>query len=369
MSTGTALSLDAQICASEETNRLKGFLGTAGEMTAVAETIAPHSVAWVKSLSDAELLPLGERALTDIADDILILDEIRQRFRTKGSMMGYSGWREFVEKNSRYSVRTIQNRLAEKNGKDESKVNHTTGNQHTREVAPNQSAPNSFRAAQEQNRQNQIDRKASPNADYQLRLSALQNYGTDYTHVLCQVAEAALAEDVPTKVTEQTIGALKIATRDLNGYLQKFESKLSDGRGDTPTEAQTAPPPTAPPALVDVLNERITKLKRALVLWHQYRDLIWEAIPYDGDRHDDAVQLAYDAYRQSNASNGDFTVFKRKPDEAKEGTTAARFETVLSLDALEVEDECAIEEAINDFENLRDAMAARRAVETAKAGI
>lgn len=130
---------DAKIFASEndtspETNRLKGFLGTASEMTSVAETLAPHSVAWVKSLSDDELFPRGERALQDIADDILVLDEIRQRFRLKGSMRGYSGWKEFVEKNSRYSMRTIQNRLAEINGKDVSKANHNPGNMYTRQI-------------------------------------------------------------------------------------------------------------------------------------------------------------------------------------------------------------------------------------------
>jgi hypothetical protein len=112
---------DAQICASD---RIKGFLGTTEEMTSVAETLAPHSVEWVKSLSDAELLPLGEKALHDIADDILVLDEIRQRFRKGLPILGYQNWREFIAKNSRYSMRTIQNRLAEKNGKDESRVNH-----------------------------------------------------------------------------------------------------------------------------------------------------------------------------------------------------------------------------------------------------
>jgi hypothetical protein len=123
---------------SDETNRLKGFLGTTAEMTAVADIVAPRSVAWVKSLSDTELLPLGEKALHDIADDILVLDEIRSRFRAaKGApILGYQNWREFVERNSRYSLRTVQNRLAEKNGKDESKVNHSTGNMYTRTVEP-----------------------------------------------------------------------------------------------------------------------------------------------------------------------------------------------------------------------------------------
>jgi hypothetical protein len=139
MSSATALAIepaqqaiihDASFVAS--LNRIKGFLGTTEEMTSVAETLAPHSVEWVKSLSDAELLPLGEKALHDIADDILVLDEIRQRFRRTPLILGYNGWKDFVTKNSRYSIRTIQRRLSEKNGKDESKVNHTTGNMYTR---------------------------------------------------------------------------------------------------------------------------------------------------------------------------------------------------------------------------------------------
>jgi hypothetical protein len=131
MSTATAPIIEAipdatNVASLESLNRTKGFLGTTAEMIAVAETLAPHSVEWVKSLSDAELFPLGEKALHDIADDILILDEIRNRFRAaKGvAILGYQNWREFVEKNSLYSVRTVQRRLAEKNGKDESKVNH-----------------------------------------------------------------------------------------------------------------------------------------------------------------------------------------------------------------------------------------------------
>jgi hypothetical protein len=121
----------------QEQNRLKGFLGTADEMTDVAQIVAPHSVEWVRSLSDSELLPLGERALSDIADDILILDEIRQRFlRAKGQHVGrYTSWKDFVTQNSRYTLRTIQNRLAQKNGKDASKTNHQTGNRHTRQPA------------------------------------------------------------------------------------------------------------------------------------------------------------------------------------------------------------------------------------------
>jgi hypothetical protein len=102
--------------------RMKGFLGTADEMTKVAEVLAPKTVEWVRSLTDAEIIPMGVKALGDIADDILVLDEIRQRFR-KRSIEGYANWTEFIEKNSKYGIRTIQKRLATVNGKDETKVN------------------------------------------------------------------------------------------------------------------------------------------------------------------------------------------------------------------------------------------------------
>jgi hypothetical protein len=129
MSTAAAPAPDATNVASEALNRTKGFLGTAEEMT----VLAPQNiVAWLKSLSNAELLPRGERALHDIADDILVLDEIRQRFHKTRNILGYKGWRDFVEKNSRYSIRTIQRHLAAKNGKDDSKSNITTGNMYTR---------------------------------------------------------------------------------------------------------------------------------------------------------------------------------------------------------------------------------------------
>jgi len=115
---------DATTCRmSAEQIRLKGFLGTTSEMTAVAEVIAPATVAWVQSLSDAEIIPMGEKALGDIADNILLLDEIRQRFRKGLPILGYTNWSDFVERNSKFSLRTVQRRLNEVNGKDESKVN------------------------------------------------------------------------------------------------------------------------------------------------------------------------------------------------------------------------------------------------------
>ena len=115
---------DATSCRmADEQIRLKGFLGTATETTAIAETIAPATVAWVRSLSDAEIIPMGEAALKDIADSILVLDEIRTRFRKGLPILGYNNWSDFIQRNSKFSLRTVQRRLNEVNGKDERKIN------------------------------------------------------------------------------------------------------------------------------------------------------------------------------------------------------------------------------------------------------
>jgi hypothetical protein len=98
---------------------IKGLLGTS------IEGLPADIVAQVAAMPNEELFPLGEKALHDIADDIIVLAEIRNRFGcARGvAILGYQCWRDFVEKNSRYSVRTIQRRLAEVNGKDEKKAN------------------------------------------------------------------------------------------------------------------------------------------------------------------------------------------------------------------------------------------------------
>ena len=116
MAAPTQTAPDAQDLRMAEQNRLKGFLGSADEMTAVAEVIAPKTVEWVRSLTDAEIIPMGVKALGDIADDILVLDEIRQRFRRGHAIEGYANWTEFVEKNSKYGIRTVQRRLNEVHG-------------------------------------------------------------------------------------------------------------------------------------------------------------------------------------------------------------------------------------------------------------
>jgi hypothetical protein len=104
----------------DASNRLKGFLGMSAEtVNAMDQTV----VGKYKAMSDAELFAIGEKALGDIADDIIALDEIRNRFRKGHAILGYVNWKEFVQRNSKYSLRTVQRRLNEIHDKDEAKVN------------------------------------------------------------------------------------------------------------------------------------------------------------------------------------------------------------------------------------------------------
>jgi hypothetical protein len=82
----------------------------------------------IHALTNEALFEWGERAcgkVADFADDLAVLVEIRQRFRAANGapLMSYSNWAEFVTKNSHYSLRTIQRRIAEAVGPDESKIN------------------------------------------------------------------------------------------------------------------------------------------------------------------------------------------------------------------------------------------------------
>src|SRR5947208_16510821 len=86
---------DAQICAQADlnaANRVKGFLGMTGE---IVPSLPADPVAYVKALTDAELFSAGEKALRDIADDLIILDEIRNRFRAANGrvLLGYQSWK------------------------------------------------------------------------------------------------------------------------------------------------------------------------------------------------------------------------------------------------------------------------------------
>jgi hypothetical protein len=122
----------------QELNRTKGFLGTTlGEVTDVATAGAPALLTAIRALGNDELLRQGELAMQDIGDNLLVLDELRQRFRQGKRFKGYEGWLDFVARNSRYSPRVIQTKLAEVNGKDETKVNKNTGNMYTRATEVN----------------------------------------------------------------------------------------------------------------------------------------------------------------------------------------------------------------------------------------
>jgi hypothetical protein len=103
-------------------DRTKGFLGTSALTVAAMDQ---DIVARYRAMSNEELFPIGEKALGDIADDIIALDEIHTRFHnSKGvPILGYQNWKEFVARNSKYSIRTVQRRLADEHGIDESKVN------------------------------------------------------------------------------------------------------------------------------------------------------------------------------------------------------------------------------------------------------
>jgi hypothetical protein len=107
----------------EALNRTKGFLGVSAEFAEIAPRDALTNI---REMNNEVLFPLGIRALSDIADDLLVLDEIRSRFRSANGrpLMGYVSWKAFVEKNSKFSIRTVQRRLVAVNGIDESKVNH-----------------------------------------------------------------------------------------------------------------------------------------------------------------------------------------------------------------------------------------------------
>lgn len=197
----------------------------------------------VRQMGDYDLFTWGEKALKDVADDIIVLDEIRNRFlarkNQKAPILGYTSWGDFVDRNSRFSIRTIQKRLAEVHGKDESKVNLTTGNMYTRaadqqtadhkpETAAPAKGPNTFRAAQEQNAINREARTKSAVVDLAFRLDALLPAncdGSEHTFVQCM---ADAFNDVHEGTDARLLATLDQVIASLSEYRAKFASRSAN---------------------------------------------------------------------------------------------------------------------------------------------
>lgn len=132
---------DANLCShTQEVKQAGGSL--ASGLASIVTTVMPDRAGYFRTMPDAELFPIGERAAKNLKDDAPALNEIRQRFKSANGqpLMGYTGWLDFVAKNFDIGARQIQKRLAGINGKDATKVNTVTGNMHTRKpvepVAP-----------------------------------------------------------------------------------------------------------------------------------------------------------------------------------------------------------------------------------------
>jgi len=63
-------------------------------------------VAHYKAMPNEELFPIGERALGDVADDIIALTRFATVSVPPDTCHGVPELREFVARNSKYSLRT-----------------------------------------------------------------------------------------------------------------------------------------------------------------------------------------------------------------------------------------------------------------------
>ena len=95
---------------SNEENRATNQVDT----TNVASMYVQAAADDAKSLPDEVLVPKCEASIRDLRDNLPYLLELRERFRlAKGKpILGYTGWQDFVSKNSAHSLRTIQRALA-----------------------------------------------------------------------------------------------------------------------------------------------------------------------------------------------------------------------------------------------------------------
>jgi hypothetical protein len=217
---------------STATDYVKGLLGVSETFS---EDFPQDPVREIHNLTDEELFRVGEKCLREITDDIIVLSEIRARFGKRGgTILGYNGWKDFVARNSKYSIRTVQNRLAEVRGKDASKVNKITGNRYTRltraeQIAEDKAAgtyTNSFKAAQLANVEIRAARKASANADLRYRLAALLPIQCDGIHAFESAVRDALQEKTSVESVRATIAAFQKVIKEFEGYVAKFESKV-----------------------------------------------------------------------------------------------------------------------------------------------
>jgi hypothetical protein len=126
---GTQATQAIQPFYSTGTDYVKSLFGVSETF---AEDLPQDPVREIHALSNEVLFPIGEKCLREVCDDIIILSEIRSRFQGHSNILGYVNWKDFVAKNSKYSIRTVQKRLNEVNGKDEKKANKNPGNKYTR---------------------------------------------------------------------------------------------------------------------------------------------------------------------------------------------------------------------------------------------
>jgi hypothetical protein len=233
---------DATFVACRQVNgRINSLFGTSAEWKdALPADVLQH----VKSLPNEELFPMGEKALRDVADDLVILAEIRDRFyHAKGKLMGYTGWKEFVAKNSAYSIRTIQRRLNEATGtKNETKVN----DRYKAEV-PAISEPEPEPDDIDTPEVKQVHNEGIANGDFwedlYHKLNTIAPTISDGTeHVVATKLEESLTQPAKTQAEknfqESVIALLEQIPKNFTEYAQKLKSRSVEPT-ELPTEELT----------------------------------------------------------------------------------------------------------------------------------
>ena len=239
--------------------RLKGFLGVSAEtVSAMDQTVVEK----YKVMSNAELFAIGEKALGDVADDIIALDEIRNRFRKGHAILGYANWQDFVQRNSKYSLRTAQRRLSEKNGKDESKVN----DRYKTPVCAVEPAPESLVGKQLLGVKKEPKKVSDCEALF-IRLNALvPTYSDGVEHVtvqllesVCKLSEAGNLSNADKDFLQSIIPLLERISKDFSKYAQRLTRPQC-----APSVESVEPAPKVEPqhkeSLADWLQKQVRKI-------------------------------------------------------------------------------------------------------------